>query len=440
MTGRLHVGHALGRTLEDTLIRRARMQGFEALWVPGMDHAGIATQVVVERKLREEGIERRDLGREAFVERVWAWKEQYGGEIVEQIKRMGASLRLDAASGSRWTRASRAPCAWRSCGCTRPGLIYRGERLVNWCPTDHTGLSDSEVEHDEVDGELVTFRYPLSDGSGSIEVATTRVETMLGDTGIAVHPGDERYAALVGTTVTHPFDGREIPIVADHHVDREFGTGAVKVTPAHDPNDFDIAQRTGLPLMNILNADATLNDAVPDEFRGLDRYAARTAVRDAIEAKGLLVAEERPYLPRGGALLPVPLRDRALDRRPPVVREGRASLTGPAKEAALEGRVRVRARALAALVHRVARRPPRLEHLAPALVGAPDPGLVLPRRSRHGRGRGPDACAPSAAAARSARTTTCSTRGSPRSCGRTRRSAGPTRPTTSARSTRTPCS
>ncbi len=337
VTGRLHVGHALGRTIEDTLIRRARMQGFEALWVPGMDHAGIATQVVVERTLREEGIERRDLGREAFVERVWAWKEQYGGEIVEQIKRMGASLdwtRERFTMDEGLSRAVRVAFV----RLYEADLIYRGERLVNWCPTDRTGLSDSEVEHDEVDGELVTFRYPLSDGSGAIEVATTRVETMLGDTGIAVHPGDERYTALVGKTVTHPFDGREIPIVADHHVDKEFGTGAVKVTPAHDQNDFDIAQRAGLPLINILQADATLNDAVPPEFRGLDRYAARTAVRDAIEAKGLLVTEERPYRHAVGHCY------RCHSEIEPwiaglqwFVRVG--ELTGPAKEAALDGRV-----------------------------------------------------------------------------------------------------
>jgi valyl-tRNA synthetase len=295
VTGRLHVGHVLGRAIEDTLIRRARMQGYEALWVPGMDHAGIATQVVVERFLREQGIEPRELGREAFVERVWSWKEEYGGQIIDQMKRMGASCdwqRERFTMDEGLSRAVRVAFVRLH----DAGLIYRGERLVNWCPTDRTSLSDSEVEHEETEGELLTFRYPLTDGSGSIEVATTRVETMLGDTGIAVHPGDQRYAALVGRTVTHPFDGRQIPIVADHHVDREFGTGAVKVTPAHDPNDFDIAERAGLPLMNIFEADASLNDAVPAEFRGMGRYEARTAVRDALEAKGLLVKEERPYV------------------------------------------------------------------------------------------------------------------------------------------------
>ncbi len=338
VTGRLHVGHALGRTIEDTLIRRARMQGYEACWIPGMDHAGIATQVVVERYLREQGIDGRELGREAFVERVWTWKEQYGGEIVEQIKRMGASCdweRQRFTMDEGLSRAVRVAFVRMH----EAGLIYRGERLVNWCPTDRTGLSDSEVEHEEVEGELITFRYPLSDGGGGIEVATTRVETMLGDTGVAVHPGDERYAALVGRTVTHPFDGREIPIVADHHVDRGFGTGAVKVTPAHDPNDFDIAQRTGLPLMNIFEAGATLNEAVPEAFRGLDRYAARAAVRDALQARGLLVREERPYLHSVGHCY------RCHSEIEPwlaglqwFVKVG--ELTGPAKEAVLDGRVR----------------------------------------------------------------------------------------------------
>jgi valyl-tRNA synthetase len=338
VTGRLHVGHALGRGIEDTLIRRARMQGFEACWIPGMDHAGIATQVVVERFLRDQGIDRRELGREAFVERVWTWKEQYGGEIVEQIKRMGASCDWERERFTMDEGLSRAVRV-AFVRMYEAGLIYRGERLVNWCPTDRTGLSDSEVEHEDVAGELITFRYPLTDGSGAIEVATTRVETMLGDTGIAVHPGDERYAALIGRTVTHPFDGREIPIVADHHVDREFGTGAVKVTPAHDQNDFDMAQRTGLPLMNILNADASLNDAVPPEFRGLDRYAARAAVRDALEAKGLLVTEERPYVHSVGHCY------RCHSEIEPWIAGLQwfvqvSGLVGPAKEAVLDGRVR----------------------------------------------------------------------------------------------------
>jgi valyl-tRNA synthetase len=276
------------------LVRRARMRGLEALWVPGMDHAGIATQVVVERELRKEGIERHMLGREAFVDRVWEWKERYGGEIVDQIKRMGASLdwgRERFTMDEGLVRAVRvAFVRWYE-----QGLIYRGERLVNWCPTDQTGLSDSEVEHEEVDGELLTFRYPLSDGTGHVEVVTTRVETMLGDTGVAVHPDDPRYRDLVGKTVRHPFDGRDLPIVADAAVDPAFGTGAVKVTPAHDPTDFDIAQRTGLPLLNVLDAEARINEQAAEEFYGLGRYDARQAVRDELQKLGLLVGVEHPY-------------------------------------------------------------------------------------------------------------------------------------------------
>ena len=294
VTGRLHVGHALGRTLEDVVIRRARMQGLHALWVPGMDHAGIATQVVVERELRREGIDRREIGREAFVERVWAWKEQYGGEIIGQLKRMGVSLDWDR---ERFTMDEGLVHAVRVAFVRwyEQGLIYRSERLVNWCPTDQTGLSDSEVEHEEVEGELVTFRYPLVDGSGSVDVVTTRVETMLGDTGIAVNPKDERYRDVVGRTVRHPFDRRELPIVADEAVDPEFGTGAVKVTPAHDPTDFEISQRTGLPLLNIFDAEARVNANAAEEFYGLGRYDARQAVREELEKLGLFVREERPY-------------------------------------------------------------------------------------------------------------------------------------------------
>jgi valyl-tRNA synthetase len=294
ITGRLHIGHALNQTIQDTLVRRARMQGRDTLWVPGTDHAGIATQVVVERDLRGRGIDRRDLGREEFVERVWEWKDTYGGEIVEQTKALGSSCdwsRLRFTMDDGLSHAVRVAFVRMY----DDGLIYRGERLVNWCPTDRTALSDSEVEHEEVDGELVTFAYPLADGSGSVEVATTRLETMLGDTGIAVHPGDQRYTAVVGRTVRHPFDGRELPVVADDAVDPAFGTGAVKVTPAHDPTDFEIGQRAGLELRNIFTADATLNDVVPEVFRGLDRYAARERVRQRLAEVGLLVREERPY-------------------------------------------------------------------------------------------------------------------------------------------------
>ncbi len=295
VTGRLHMGHALNHTMQDILARRARMQGYETLWLPGTDHAGIATQVVVERELRKEGLDRRELGRERFLERVWAWKERYGGEIVEQIKALGQSCdwdRLRFTMDEGLSRAVRVAFVRMY----EDGLIYQGERIINWCPVDQTALSDSEVEHVEKEGELVTFRYPLADGSGHVAVATTRVETMLGDTGVAVHPDDARYRDLVGRTVRHPLDGRELPIVADPAVDPAFGTGAVKVTPAHDPTDFEIAERTGLPARNVLAADATIADPAPEEFRGLDRYEARIRVRERLEAMGLVERVERPYV------------------------------------------------------------------------------------------------------------------------------------------------
>ena len=294
VTGRLHVGHALTMTLQDTLTRRARMQGYETLWLPGMDHAGIATQVVVERELRKEGIDRREIGRERFVERVWEWRESYGGQILEQLKVLGASCDWDR---QRFTMDEGLSKAVRVAFVRmyEDGLIYRGERIINWCPTDQTALSDSELEHEEVAGELVTFRYPLADGSGHISVATTRIETMLGDTGVAVHPEDPRYRDVIGKTVRHPFTGNELPVVTDEAVDPEFATGAVKVTPAHDPTDFAIAERTGLPRLNILNPDGTISDAGPEEFRGLDRYEARKRVLDGLREMDLVEAEERPY-------------------------------------------------------------------------------------------------------------------------------------------------
>ena len=294
VTGALHIGHALDHTLQDVLTRRKRMQGFEALWLPGTDHAGIATQVVVERQLREQGVDPRALGRERFLERVWAWKEESGNTIVEQMKRLGNSCdwdRLRFTMDEGLSRAVRVAFVRMY----EDGLIYRGERIINWCPTDRTALSDSEVEHRDVTGELVTFRYELSEGKGHVDVATTRVETMLGDTGVAVHPADERYRDLVGRTVTHPFTGEDLPIVADEAVDPGFGTGAVKVTPAHDPTDFDIGERAGLPARNVLTAEARISEDAPAAFRGLDRYEARRTVLEALRDRGLIVAEERPY-------------------------------------------------------------------------------------------------------------------------------------------------
>ncbi|RZQ60439.1 valine--tRNA ligase [Amycolatopsis suaedae] len=291
VTGSLHMGHALDHTLMDALTRRRRMQGYEALWLPGMDHAGIATQNVVERELGKEGVSRHDLGRERFVERVWQWKEEYGGKILGQMRRLGDGVDWTRERFTMDARLSRAVhTVFKKM--FEDGLIYRAERIINWCPRCHTALSDIEVEHSEDEGELVSIRY--GDGDGAIVVATTRAETMLGDTAVAVHPDDERYRHLVGTEIELPLTGRMIPIVADEHVDPEFGTGAVKVTPAHDPNDFEIGRRHELPMLTIMDERAAIT--VPGPFEGLDRFEARPAVVAALREQGRIVAEKRPYL------------------------------------------------------------------------------------------------------------------------------------------------
>jgi valyl-tRNA synthetase len=290
VTGVLHMGHALNNTLQDVLIRRERMRGRRALYLPGTDHAGIATQNVVERELAEEGLRRQDLGRERFLERVWAWKEKSGDEIYDQLMRLGVSCDWERA---RFTMDEGLSRAVREVFVRlyEDALVYRGQYIIHWCPRCGTALSDEEAEKQEQAGRLYTVRYPLSDGSGHIEVATTRPETILGDTGIAVHPEDERYGDLVGSTAILPLVGRELPIVADSFVDREFGTGAVKITPAHDPDDFQVGERHGLPRVNVLNPDATMSEEA-GRFAGLDRFAAREAVLDALRAEGLLVSEE----------------------------------------------------------------------------------------------------------------------------------------------------
>src|SRR4051794_33004758 len=291
VTGSLHMGHALNHTLMDAMSRRRRMQGYEVLWLPGMDHAGIATQNVVERQLAGEGLSRHDLGREKFVERVWEWKAEYGGKILGQMKRLGDGVDW---SRERFTMDDNLSKAVQTVfkNFFDEGLIYRAERIINWCPRCQTALSDIEVDHNDDDGELVSIRY--GDGDTAIVVATTRAETMLGDTAVAVHPDDERYKHLVGTTVELPLTGRRIPIVADGHVDPAFGTGAVKVTPAHDPNDFEIGQRHDLPMLTIM--DERANITVKGPFEGLDRYEARPAVVAALREQGRIVAEKRPYL------------------------------------------------------------------------------------------------------------------------------------------------
>lgn len=285
VTGALHIGHALDNTLQDVLVRYRRMQGFSTLWLPGTDHAGIATQNVVERELRKQGISRQDLGREEFVARVWEWKEKYGRTIIEQLKRLGSSCDW---SRERFTMDAGLSRAVRKVfvDLYNEGLIYRGKRIINWCPRCETALSDIEVDHEDYHGELVQFRYPLEAG-GHISVATTRLETMLGDTAIAVNPRDDRYASLVGEYAVHPFFDRKLRIEADEAVDPAFGTGAVKVTPAHDATDFEIAERHYLKRINIFDKKAVINDE-GGPFAGQDRYRARESVRKALEEKGLL--------------------------------------------------------------------------------------------------------------------------------------------------------
>ena len=338
VTGGLHMGHAFGQAHMDLYARRARMQGYETLFLPGMDHAGIATQNVVERELAKEGLSRRDIGREEFVERVWRWKEESGGIILRQLRRIGSMCDWDRERFTMDEGLSRAVrtvfVRWFD-----EGLIYRGNRIINWCPRCTTALSDIEVEHEETAGELVTFSYELADGSGHVSVATTRVETMLGDSGVAVHPDDERYRAVVGKELVHPFfPDRVMRVVADDAVDPDFGTGAVKVTPAHDPNDFEIGERHDLEKINILNETATLTD-VAGRFAGLDRYEARKAVLEALEELGAVENVLRPYLHsvghcyRCGTAIEPWLSEQWFVRMEP--------LAGPAIDAVRDGRIRI---------------------------------------------------------------------------------------------------
>ena len=296
VTGTLHMGHAFNQTIMDSLTRYHRMRGFNTAWIPGTDHAGIATQIVVERQLQEKGQTRHDLGRKNFVARVWEWKEHSGNTITQQMRRMGASV--------DWTREYFTMDERLSTVVTETfvqlyeqGLIYRGKRLVNWDPELKTAVSDLEVESEEEDGFLWHIAYPLVGGSGDkLVVATTRPETMLGDVAVMVHPEDERYRHLIGQKVVLPLVGREIPVIADDYVDREFGTGVVKVTPAHDANDYAVGQRHGLPIIGVLNLDATLNDEAPEIFRGMNRFAARKAIVADLEAQGLLVETKKHKL------------------------------------------------------------------------------------------------------------------------------------------------
>ncbi|HEV3105779.1 MAG TPA: valine--tRNA ligase [Trinickia sp.] len=300
VTGTLHMGHAFNQTIMDGLTRYHRMLGENTLWVPGTDHAGIATQIVVERQLDQEGVSRHDLGREKFVERVWAWKQQSGSTITNQVRRLGASIDWSREYFTMDEKMSKA-VAEVFVRLYEQGLIYRGKRLVNWDPVLMTAVSDLEVASEEENGHLWHIRYPLADGSGHLTVATTRPETMLGDAAVMVHPEDERYAHLIGKRVKLPLAEREIPVIADDYVDREFGTGVVKVTPAHDFNDYQVGQRHGLPLIEILTLDAKINENAPEPYRGLDRFEARKQVVADLDAQGLLesVQPHKLMVPRG---------------------------------------------------------------------------------------------------------------------------------------------
>ena len=426
VTGSLHMGHALDHTLIDALIRRRRMQGYVTLWLPGMDHAGIATQNVVERELAKQGLSRHDLGREAFVERVWQWKAESGGKILGQMRRLGDSVDWSRERFTMDEGLSRAVLTIFK-RLYDDGLIYRAERIINWCPRCLTALSDIEVEHDDEDGELTSIRY--GDGPDSVVVATTRPETMLGDTAVAVHPDDPRYAHLVGREVELPLSGRRIPVVADPHVDPEFGTGAVKVTPAHDPDDFEIGRRHDLPSLSIMDERGVIT--VPGPFEGLDRFEARPAVVAALREQGRIVSETRPYVhavghcSRCGTIVEPRLSLQWFVKVEPLAKaagrrgQGRPGQDPPGRDGGP--------------LLRLGRQHARLVHQPPAVVGAPDPGLVRPRR------RGPRASAPASSrrpAGTGGRTPTSSTPGSPPRCGRSPPWAGPTTPRTCAASTR----
>lgn len=291
ITGQLHIGHALDNTLQDILIRFRRMQGYAALWLPGTDHASIATEAKIVEAMKAEGLTKEDIGREAFLERAWEWRRVYGGRICDQLKKLGSSCDWDR---ERFTMDEGCSDAVKEVFVRlyEKGLIYRGERIINWCPHCKTSISDAEVEFEEQDGFFWHLRYPLTDGSGYLELATTRPETLLGDTAVAVNPDDERYKDYVGKTVTLPLVGREIPVVSDSYVDMEFGTGVVKITPAHDPNDFEVGLRHNLPIINVMDDTAHMNDNAGEKYKGMDRYECRKAIVKELEEQGFLVKIE----------------------------------------------------------------------------------------------------------------------------------------------------
>ncbi len=336
ITGILTMGHVLNNTLQDILVRWQRMKGREVLWLPGTDHAGIATQNVVEQELRRQGLDREALGREKFVERVWKWKDKYGGTIIKQLKRLGCSCDWSRERFTLDRGLSRA-VEEVFIRLYEKGLIYRGLYLVNWCPRCHTAVSDEEVEHEEVRGFLWRIKYPLASGQGEVVVATTRPETMLGDTAVAVNPADQRYRSLVGQELILPLAERPIPVIADRYVDSAFGTGAVKVTPAHDPNDFLIGRRHGLPSLTVMDTSGTMNENAPKEFVGLDRFHAREKVVERLRSGGLLAGVE-PHVHMVGhcyrcrTVIEPYLSEQWFVKTKP--------LAEPAREAVLDGRIK----------------------------------------------------------------------------------------------------
>ncbi len=372
VTGELHMGHALFVAVEDILSRWHRMQGTPTLWLPGADHAGIAGQWVVERELAEKGLTRHDLGREQFLDRVWEWMDRYRSRILSQLRTLGASCdwtRFHFTMDPEPSRAVRT--AFKQL--YDKGLIYRGERLINWCPRCMTALSDLEVNHEEVQSSIWTLRYPILGSDEFIEVATTRPETMLGDTAVAVHPDDERYRHLIGQSVTLPIIGRQLPIIADDAVDPAFGTGAVKVTPAHDPNDFEIGRRHNLPTINVMNLDGTMNDNA-GPFDGQTTMEARRNVVARLDEEGFLVEVNEHTHAVGRCqrcdtvVEPMISKQWFVEMKP---------LADPAIEVAKDGTVRFRAGALQGNLPALDGEHPRLVHLAPALVGSSYSGLVL---------------------------------------------------------------
>ena len=421
VTGELHMGHALNASIQDLLIRLHRMRGFNTIWQPGYDHAGIATQNVIERELAKEGLTRHDLGREAFVERTWAWLEKYGGVIMGQLRRLGASLDYRRERMTMDEGYVRAVLKW-FVHLQERGFLYRANRIVNWCPRCASAISDLEVNHVETDDTLYTIRYPLADGSGHIRIATVRPPTMLADVAVAVHPDDDRYRDLVGKEAVLPIVGRKLPIIEDERVDPEFGTGAVKITPGHDPMDWEIGRDHELAELMVIGLDARMNDEA-GEFAGLTQAEANEQIVARLESEGLLESKE-PYRHA------VATCDRCGSRIEPLVSLqwwcDMSELAKPAIDVVGDGRVALLPRPLQEDLPRLDGGDSALVHLAPALVGPPDSGVVLPGRARD-RGRDDSRRLRRVRLGRARRRTrTCSTRGSPRRSGPSRRSAGPT--------------